>query len=88
MGLGSVALVSLTEAREMALANRRLAGSGGNPLADKRRAAPSVLRVTSWPSGRRLVVVAGRRRATRVRTGTTTEVSTAAGASVGCTWPS
>ena len=37
MGLGSVALVSLAEARELALANRKLARSGGDPLADKRR---------------------------------------------------
>ena len=36
MGLGSVALVSLAEARELALANRKLARSGGDPLADKR----------------------------------------------------
>ena len=39
MGLGSIALVSLAEARELALANRKLARSGGDPLADKRRAA-------------------------------------------------
>ena len=37
MGLGSVALVSLAEARELALANRKLARSGGDPLTDKRR---------------------------------------------------
>ena len=37
LGLGSVALVSLAEARELALANRKLARSGGDPLADKRR---------------------------------------------------
>ena len=37
MGLGSIALVSLAEARELALANRKLARSGGDPLADKRR---------------------------------------------------
>ena len=37
MGLGGVALVSLAEARELALANRKLARSGGDPLADKRR---------------------------------------------------
>ncbi len=37
MGLGSVSLVSLAEARELALANRKLARSGGDPLADKRR---------------------------------------------------
>ena len=39
MGLGSIALVSLAEARELALANRKLARSGGDPLADKHRAA-------------------------------------------------
>ena len=37
LGLGSVALVSLAEAREKALANRKLAREGGDPLADKRR---------------------------------------------------
>ena len=39
LGLGAVGLVSLAEAREVALANRKLARSGGDPLADKRRAA-------------------------------------------------
>ena len=38
IGLGSVALVSLAEAREKALANRKLAREGGDPLAEKRRA--------------------------------------------------
>ena len=38
LGLGSYALVSLAEAREQALSNRKLARSGGDPLADKRRA--------------------------------------------------
>ena len=38
LGLGSVALVPLAEAREKALANRRLARQGGDPLAEKRRA--------------------------------------------------
>ncbi len=38
LGLGSLALVSLAEAREKALANRRLAREGGDPLAEKRRA--------------------------------------------------
>ena len=38
LGLGATALVSLAEAREQALANRKLARSGGDPLADKRRA--------------------------------------------------
>ena len=37
LGLGAVALVSLAEARDVALANRKLARSGGDPLADKRR---------------------------------------------------
>ena len=38
LGLGSVRLVSLAEAREKALANRKLAREGGDPLAEKRRA--------------------------------------------------
>ena len=38
LGLGSAALVSLAEAREQALANRKLARSGGDPLAAKRGA--------------------------------------------------
>ena len=38
LGLGSFALVSLADAREAALANRKLARSGGDPLAAKRRA--------------------------------------------------
>ena len=37
IGLGSVVLVSLAEAREQALANRQLARAGGDPLAEKRR---------------------------------------------------
>ena len=37
LGLGSVALVSLAEAREQALTNRKLARAGGDPLAEKRR---------------------------------------------------
>ena len=37
LGLGAVALVPLAKAREQALANRMLARSGGDPLADKRR---------------------------------------------------
>ena len=37
LGLGAVALVSLAEARERALANRKIAREGGDPLADKRR---------------------------------------------------
>ena len=38
LGLGAAALVTLAEARELALANRRLARSGGDPLSEKRRA--------------------------------------------------
>ena len=38
LGLGSVALVTLAEAREKARANRKLAREGGDPLAEKRRA--------------------------------------------------
>lgn len=39
IGLGSASLVSLVEAREQALANRKLARAGGDPLAAKREAA-------------------------------------------------
>ena len=38
LGLGAAALVTLAEARELALANRKLARSGGDPLSEKRRA--------------------------------------------------
>ena len=37
LGLGPVAPVSLAEAREKAVANRKLAREGGDPHADKRR---------------------------------------------------
>ena len=37
LGLGSYKLVSLSEARELALANRKLARSGGDPKADRAR---------------------------------------------------
>ncbi len=37
LGLGGYSLVSLADAREQALANRKLARSGGDPLATKRR---------------------------------------------------
>ena len=37
LGLGSVHLVSLAEAREQARANRKLARAGGDPLVEKRR---------------------------------------------------
>ena len=36
MGLGSVSLVSLAEAREKALVNRKMAREGGDPLAARR----------------------------------------------------
>ena len=39
LGLGSVHLVSLAEAREQARANRKLARAGGDPLDNKRRLA-------------------------------------------------
>ena len=39
LGLGGFPLVSLKEARETAFANRKLARSGGDPLAEKRRAS-------------------------------------------------
>ena len=38
LGLGSAQLVPLAEAREKALANRKLAREGGDPVAEKRRA--------------------------------------------------
>lgn len=38
LGLGSPSLVSLAEARDAALANRKLARAGGDPLAAKRKA--------------------------------------------------
>ena len=37
LGLGSLALVPLAEAREKALVNRKLAREGGDPLAERRR---------------------------------------------------
>ena len=36
IGLGSLSLVSLEEAREIALKNKRLARDGGDPIAEKR----------------------------------------------------
>ena len=42
IGLGSARLVSLAEAREVALANRKLARAGGDPLSEKRKAAITV----------------------------------------------
>ena len=38
MGLGSALLVTLAEAREKAISNRKVAREGGDPLAEKRRA--------------------------------------------------
>ena len=38
LGLGSTALVSLAEARDRGLSNRKVARKGGDPLAEKRRA--------------------------------------------------
>ena len=52
LGLGAVALVALAEARELALANRKLARSGGDPLADKRR----VQRVPTFADAARRVL--------------------------------
>ena len=37
LGLGNAALVSLEEAREIAIRNKRIARDGGNPLAEKRK---------------------------------------------------
>ena len=50
LGLGSVALVSLAEAREKARTNRKLAREGGDPLAEKRRAraVPSFAEAAAW----------------------------------------
>ena len=39
LGLGGFPLVSLTEARALAHANRKMARGGGDPLAERRRAA-------------------------------------------------
>ena len=41
LGLGSVRLVTLAQAREAAIANRRLARLGGNPLASRRHSVPT-----------------------------------------------
>ena len=38
LGLGAAGRVTLAEARELTLANRKLARSGGDPLSEKRRA--------------------------------------------------
>ena len=54
-GLGSVALVSLAEAREKTRANRKLAREGGDPLAAKRRAKgmPSFAEATEHVVGQK-----------------------------------
>ena len=52
LGLGAVAVVSLAGDREQALANRKLARSGGDPLADKRR----VQRVPTFADAARRVL--------------------------------
>lgn len=39
LGLGSVSLISLAEARETAIENRKIARAGGDPIAERRRAA-------------------------------------------------
>lgn len=44
MGLGAYPLVSLREARDKAFENRKLARSGGDPLAEKRRARTPTFR--------------------------------------------
>ena len=41
LGLGPVRLVTLAQAREAALANRRLARSGGDPMASRRQSVPT-----------------------------------------------
>ena len=57
LGLGSLALVPMAEAREKALANRKLARQGGDPLAEKRRTegiptfAEAALRVLEQKQG-------------------------------------
>ena len=52
LGLGAVSLVSLAEARDVAPTNHKLARSGGDPLADKRR----VQRVPTFAEASRRVV--------------------------------
>ena len=70
LGLGAVALVSLAEAREQAVANRKLARAGGDPLADSCLCRsllirqPFVVRTATRTSAARLcqVLCAGRSR--------------------------
>ena len=47
LGLGGWPLTSLAKAREIAFENRRLAHSGGNPLAEKRKAQTPTFRVAA-----------------------------------------
>ena len=42
LGLGGFPLVSLREARELAFTNRKVARSGGDPVAEKRRTEPAL----------------------------------------------
>ena len=77
LGLGSYRLVSLADARELALANRKVARSGGDPLAERRCASTGFMAgrtQESWPqetrirrrrSNRRTRIPAGSREGTR-----------------------
>ena len=42
LGLGPIRLVTLAQAREAALANRRLARAGGDPMASRRQSVPTL----------------------------------------------
>ena len=50
IGLGGLALMTLSEAREMALENRRLVLRGGDPRAEKRARRQAVQRAATLPS--------------------------------------
>ena len=50
IGLGGLALMTLSEAREMALENRRLVLRGGDPRAEKRARRQAVLRAAALPT--------------------------------------
>lgn len=65
LGLGGFPLVSLAEARDMAIDNRRKARRGGDPLADKRKVAMPTFRQAAretWEGGKK----AGRWRSKKV----------------------
>ena len=47
LGLGSADLVTLAEAREAAYENRRIARSGGDPVAERRKAAAPTFRIAA-----------------------------------------